>query len=90
MTIANKEIRKQYDETKMQVEQLIADATRLGMLEPDMENEYTLKISELSKLMADYEDEYLKIFPLKEPSSKKTNDYHRIFDYSYADAVLQI
>ena len=36
MTIADKETRKQYDETKMQVEQLIADATRLGMLEPDM------------------------------------------------------
>ena len=79
--------REQYDETKTLVEQLIVDATRLGMLEPDMENEYTLKISELSKLMADYEDEFLKLFPLKELSPKKSNDYHRIFNYSYSDAV---
>jgi len=42
------------------VEQLIADATRKGMLEPDMTNDYTLKISELCKLMADYEDNVLK------------------------------
>lgn len=46
--------RKQYDETKLEVERLIAEATEKGMLEPDAPNEYTQKISELSKQMAYY------------------------------------
>ena len=29
-----------------------------GMLEPDMDNEYTRQIADWSKLMAQYEDEY--------------------------------
>ena len=57
--------RKQYDEIKSEVEHLIAEATAKGMLESDAENEYTQKISELSKLMADYEDSYLNIYPLR-------------------------
>lgn len=60
--------RKQYDDTKARVEQLIAEATEKGMLEPDMDNVYTQEISELSKLMAAYEDEFLDILPLREKS----------------------
>ena len=60
--------RKQYDDTKERVEQLIAEATEKGMLEPDMDNEYTREISELSKQMAAYEDEFLDILPLREKS----------------------
>lgn len=60
--------RKQYDDTKARVEQLIAEATEKGMLEPDMDNEYTREISELSKQMAAYEDEFLDILPLREKS----------------------
>lgn len=60
--------RKQYDETKYRVEQLIAEATEKGMLEPDMDNAYTWEISDLSKQMAAYEDEYLNILPLREKS----------------------
>lgn len=56
--------RKQYDDVKSKVENLIAEATEKGMLEPDAENEYTIKISELCKLMADYEDNYLNVYPL--------------------------
>ena len=51
--------RKEYDEAKSRVEQLIAEATQKGMLEPDMDNVYTQEISLLSKQMAAFEDEYL-------------------------------
>lgn len=70
--------RKEYDETKLQVEQLIADATRKGMLEPDMVNDYTLKISELCKQMADYEDNVMKLFPLNQKPSVVPEDYHYV------------
>lgn len=55
--------RKQYDETKARVEQLIAEATQKGMMEPDMDNAYTQEIALLSKLMATYEDEYPTFCP---------------------------
>ena len=55
--------RKEYDEIKAKVEALIAEATDKGMLEPEMDNEYTRQISDLSKLMAQYEDEYMDILP---------------------------
>lgn len=50
--------REQYDEVKAKVEQLIAEATQKGMLEPDMNNTYTQEIAELSKQMAVYEDDF--------------------------------
>lgn len=58
--------RKQYDEAKARVEQLIAEATQKGMLESDMDNAYTQEISLLSQQMATYEDEYLNILPLRQ------------------------
>lgn len=60
--------RKQYDELKARVEQLIAEATQKGMLEPDMDNAYTQEISLLSQQMAAYEDEYLNVLPLRQKS----------------------
>lgn len=60
--------RKQYDETKARVEQLIDEATRKGMLEADMDNTYTQEIAVLSKQMAAYEDENLNILPLRQKS----------------------
>lgn len=60
--------RKQYDEVKAHVEQLIAEATAKGMLEPEMDNAYTQEIAQLSKQMAQYEDEYLNILPLRQKS----------------------
>ena len=33
--------RKEYDETKAKVEQLIAEATEKGLIEPEMDNDYT-------------------------------------------------
>ena len=60
--------REQYDETKARVEQLITEATEKGLLEPDMDNAYTKEIAFLSRQMAEYEDEYLNILPLRQKS----------------------
>ena len=77
--------RKQYDEVKSKVEQLIAEATQKGMLEPDMDNEYTQEIALLSKQMAAYEDEYLNILPLRQKSPLIAN----IEDYFFAHGMKQ-
>lgn len=77
--------RKEYDEIKAKVEALIAEATDIGMLEPEMDNEYTRQISDLSKLMAQYEDEYMDILPLRE----KTPLIRSIEDYFYAHNMKQ-
>ena len=77
--------RKQYDDAKARVEQLIAEATRMGMLEPDMDNEYTREIASLSKLMAAYEDEFLNILPLRQKSPLIAS----IEDYFYAHGMKQ-
>lgn len=77
--------RKQYDDVKARVEQLIAEATQKGMLEPDMDNAYTQEIAELSKQMAAYEDEYLNILPLRQKSPLIAS----IEDYFYAHGLKQ-
>jgi HTH-type transcriptional regulator/antitoxin HigA len=77
--------RSQYDEAKAHVEQLIAEATQKGMLEPDMDNAYTQEIAFLSKQMADYEDEYLNILPLRQKSPLIAI----IEDYFYAHNMKQ-
>lgn len=77
--------RSQYDEAKARVEQLIAEATQKGMLEPDMDNAYTQEIAILSRLMADYEDEYLNILPLRQKSPLIAI----IEDYFYAHNMKQ-
>ena len=77
--------RQEYDEVKAIVEALIAEATAKGMLEPEMDNEYTRQIAELSKQMAQYEDEYMDILPLRE----KTPLIRSIEDYFYARNMKQ-
>ena len=77
--------RKQYDDVKSKVEQLIAEATQKGMLEPDMDNEYTQEIALLSQQMAAYEDEYLNILPLRQKSPLIAN----IEDYFFAHGMKQ-
>jgi antitoxin component HigA of HigAB toxin-antitoxin module len=77
--------KQEYDETKAIVEALISEATEKGMLEPEMDNEYTRQISELSKLMATYEDEYMHILPLRE----KTPLIRSIEEYFYARNMKQ-
>ena len=77
--------RKQYDDAKTRVEKLIAEATQKGMLEPEMDNEYTQEIALLSSQMADYEDEYLNIVPLRQKSPLIAC----IEDYFYAHGMKQ-
>ena len=77
--------RQEYDEAKAIVEALITEATEKGMLEPEMHNEYTRRIAELSKQMAQYEDEYMDILPLRE----KTPLIRSIEDYFYARNMKQ-
>ena len=77
--------RKQYDDAKARVEQLIAEATRSGMLEPGMDNAYTQEIALLSKQMATFEDEYLNILPLRQKSPLIAS----IEDYIYVHGMRQ-
>ena len=77
--------RQEFDATKAKVDALIAEATCKGMLEPDMDNEYTRQISDLSKQMAQYEDEYMDILPLREKSPL----IRSIEDYFYARNMKQ-
>ena len=83
--MAKRTARKQYDDVKARVEQLIAEATQKGMLEPDMDNAYTQEIAELSKQMAAYEDEYLNILPLRQKSPLIAS----IEDYFYTHGLKQ-
>lgn len=57
--------KSQYESAKQRMDNLISEATTLGLLEPDMDNEYTRQISMLASLMADYEDAYTDIMPLR-------------------------
>lgn len=60
--------REQYDAVKSRVEQLIAEATRKGLLESENDNAYTREIAALSQQMAQYEDEVLNVLPLRQKS----------------------
>ena len=77
--------RNEYDAAKARVEQLIAEATEKGLLEPDFDNEYTREIAKLSKPMACYEDEYLNILPLRQQSPLIAT----IEDYFYSHGMRQ-
>ena len=67
----------QYDEVRKRVNELISEATKKGMLEPQADNEYIREISRLAKLSAAYEDNYLNILPLKvkNPLLQTIEDY---------------
>lgn len=69
--------REQYDEVRVRVNELITEATKKGMLEPNADNEYIREIGRLAKLSAEYEDNYLNILPLrvKNPLIKAIEDY---------------
>ncbi len=75
----------EYDEAKAEVERLISEATEKGMLEPDMDNEYTRRIALLSSMMAHYEDEFSGILPLRQKSPLIAS----IEDYFYAHGMRQ-
>ena len=58
--------KQQYDDNRRELEQVIAEATRLGVMESSADNPYMRRIAELAKLAADYEDQYLKPTPIRE------------------------
>ncbi len=76
---------KDYDRVKNQVDALINEATQKGILEPDMDNEYTRNIAELSRKMADYENDYLGLQTLR----VKNPLVQSIEDYGYAHNMRQ-
>lgn len=65
----------EYEAARIRMEKLIAEATEKGMLDPEMDNEYTREIGSLGKLMAAYEDEYLNILPLREKNYGNTASF---------------
>lgn len=76
---------KEYDDVRGRVEQLINEATQKGMIEPEMDNEYTREIAQLSKMMADYEDNSLGLQTLR----IKNPLVQSIEDYGYAHNMRQ-
>jgi antitoxin component HigA of HigAB toxin-antitoxin module len=50
---------EQYEAVRERVNTLINEATLKGLLEPDMENEYTREIGRLSSMGAIYENEHM-------------------------------
>lgn len=77
--------RQEYDEAKAKVEQLIAEATRNGMLESESDNAYIQEIARLSKLMATYEDECMNLMPLRQKSPLITS----MEEYFYSHGMRQ-
>ncbi len=77
--------RQEYDEAKAKVEQLIAEATRSGMLESESDNAYIQEIARLSKLMATYEDECMNLMPLRQKSPLITS----MEEYFYSHGMRQ-
>lgn len=76
---------EEYDNVKQQVEKLINEATEKGILESEMDNDYTRKIAELSRKMADYENDYLGLQTLR----VKNPLVQSIEDYGYAHNMRQ-
>ena len=68
---------REYDDVRGRVEQLINEATQKGMIEPEMDNECTREIAQLSKMMADYENDYLglRTIRIKNPLMQSIEDY---------------
>lgn len=48
--------REQYDAMRVQINELINEATAKGLLESDADNEYIREISRLATLTSDFED----------------------------------
>lgn len=76
---------KEYDGAKLRMEALISEATQKGLLEPGMSNDYTRSIAELSRMMADYENDYLGLGTLR----TKSPLVQSIEKYGYAHNMRQ-
>ena len=81
--------REQYDKVRDRVNDLIKEAPKKGMLEPNADNEFIREISHLGKLMNHYEKDYLNLEPLKvkNPLIKAIEDYFYSKDMKRKDAA---
>lgn len=75
--------RAQYDTVRARLDELIKEATRLGLLESGMDNEYIKEIGRLAKLSAEYEDNELNLLPLRQ----KNPLIQSIEDFSYSHNI---
>lgn len=73
-TISTKE---QYDAVRSRLNELINEATKKGLLEPGMDNDYIREISRLARMSAIYENEYMNVLPIREknPLIKLIEDF---------------
>ena len=66
---------EEYEAVRIRVDELIREATTLGMLESEYDNIYTREIGRLANLGADYENEYMcfKYLNVRKKTSAKKN-----------------
>jgi hypothetical protein len=79
---------EQYEAVRIRVDELIREASAMGMLESEYDNEYTREIGRLANLGADYENEYMEFKYLKvrkkTPLTKKVKTANADLLFEYA------
>ena len=75
---------EQYEAVRIRVDELIREASALGMLESEYDNEYTREIGRLANLGADYENEYIdfKYLKVRKKTSMKKLNANLILEYA--------
>lgn len=84
--------KQEFDIAKSRLDTLINEATAKGMLEPDMDNEYTREIGIISAEMAEYEDKVLKLTTLGSKTAMASVEkcsYHVTMPVVLHDSVAQ-
>jgi Predicted transcription regulator containing HTH domain len=78
LTIDSISTREQYDTVRAHLNELITEATKKRMLEPEMDNDYIREIGRLARMSADYEDNYMDLTPLREknPLIQEIETFH--------------
>jgi len=80
--------RDEYDKIWSQVKKLISEASERGVLDdPEADNEYTREIGRLSRLGAEYENEYMDFKYIK--VKKKSPLIRQIEDEMYSRNIKQ-
>ena len=79
---------EQYETVCMKVDELIREASEKGLLESEYDNKYTREIGRLSRLGADYENEYMEFKHLN--VRKKSPLIRNIEDEMYSREKLLV
>ena len=80
------ETAEQYEAVRIRVDELIREASAIGMLESEYDNEYTREIGRLANLGADYENEYMEFKYLK---VRKRSSFIKSSEKVDADLLLE-